>query len=61
MRRVFGVLGISLAVGGAAALTPLFATIGAGLTLVVVGAAYRAWRWLRARSHREAPSPARRS
>ena len=57
MRRIFGAIGVSLAVGGAAALTPLFATVGAALTLTAAAAGYRVWRWLRARNRREAPLP----
>ena len=50
MRRVLGIFGISLVVGGAAALTPLLATIGAGLTLASISGACAAWRWMRHRN-----------
>lgn len=52
MRRIFGTMGLSLAIGGAAALTPLFATIGAGMTLTAVSLAYGVWRWIGRRNAR---------
>jgi hypothetical protein len=39
MRRIFAALGIAIMTAGAAALTPLFATLGAGLTLTAVARA----------------------
>ena len=52
MRRILGVLGLSLAIGGAAALTPLLAALGAGVTMTSVMAGLVVWRWMRRRSAR---------
>lgn len=52
MRRIFGAFGIAIVTAGAAALTPLFAAIGAGLTLTTVVVGLRIWRWSRRRGAR---------
>ena len=54
MRRILGVVGIWMLVGGTAALTPILATIGAGVTLTLAALAISIWRWMRRRS-RQAP------
>lgn len=52
MRRVLGALGIAILTAGAAALTPLFAAIGAGLTFTTLALALSIWRWFRRRNAR---------
>ena len=55
MRRILGVLGLSLAIGGAAALTPLLAAVGAGVTMTAVMAGLVVWRWIRRRGAASTP------
>lgn len=50
MRRILGVVGIWMLVGGTAALTPILATIGAGVTLALAALAISIWRCMRRRS-----------
>jgi len=54
MRAILGAVGVALLVGGLSALAPLFATIGAGLTLTVVTLGLSIWRRIRRRSARRA-------
>lgn len=58
MRAVLGAVGTALLVGGASALAPLFATIGAGLTLAGVTLGLSIWRRFRRRGVRPVPDPA---
>ncbi|MEI6136275.1 MAG: hypothetical protein WCQ48_02505 [Chloroflexota bacterium] len=55
MRRVFGAIGVSLLVGGAAALTPLLAALGGGLTLTTLALGLMVWRWMRRSRRPSAP------
>lgn len=54
MRRILGAIGVAVLAGGAAALTPLFAVLGAGFTLTVVTLGVSIWRSVRRRSGRRA-------
>lgn len=51
MRRILGMvggaLGLSLLAGGAAALAPLIAALGAGLTFTLLAVGIAAWRSIR--------------
>lgn len=57
MRRILATIGLVFAVGGAAALTPLLATLGAGATLTVVTLGLSIWRWFRRRNARAVMQP----
>lgn len=57
MRRVLATIGLVFAIGGAAALTPLLATLGAGATLTVVTLGLSIWRSFRRRSARAVVPP----
>ncbi len=50
MRRILATIGLVFAIGGAAALTPLLATLGAGATLTAVTLGLSIWRWFRRRN-----------
>jgi len=57
MRAVLGATGVALLVGGLSALAPLFATIGAGLTLTAVALGLSIWRRIRRRNARRSTDP----
>lgn len=57
MRRIVATIGLVIAIGGAAALTPLLATLGAGATLTVVTLGLSIWRWFRRRNARAVMPP----
>jgi hypothetical protein len=44
MRRILGAIGVIVLAGGFAALTPLLAALGAGVTLTVVTLGVSIWR-----------------
>ena len=50
MRRILGGVVMLVGFGGAAALTPFFAVLGAGFTLTVVTLGLSIWRSVRRRS-----------
>ena len=50
MRKIFATFVMMAGFVGAAALTPFFAALGAGLTLTVVTLGLSIWRWFRRRS-----------
>ncbi|MGE3857308.1 MAG: hypothetical protein AB7G21_10185 [Dehalococcoidia bacterium] len=58
MRAFLGAIGAALLVAGASALAPLFATIGAGLTLAGATVGLSIWRRYRRRAARRAPDVA---
>lgn len=54
MRQILGAIGVMLTAGGLAALTPLLAVLGGGITLTGLSLGLMVWRWLRRRT---APPP----
>jgi len=54
IRRILGGFAVLLVVGGGAALTPLFAALGAGVTLTLIAVGASIWRWMRRRTRRSA-------
>ncbi len=54
MRRIAATFGLVLAFGGAVALMPLLAAIGAGVFLSVGSVGLGIWRWIRKRDGRKA-------
>ena len=57
MRRILATIGLVFAIGGTAAITPLLATLGAGVTLTVVTLGLSIWRWFRRRNARAVMLP----
>jgi len=57
VKHLFATIGLAVAIGGAAALTPFFATVGAGMTLAAITAALSVLRWMRSRNRRAPVEP----
>jgi len=57
MRRILATIGLVFVIGGTAAITPLLATLGAGVTLTAVTLGLSIWRWFRRRNARAVMPP----
>mgnify|MGYP006280066251 CR=1 FL=1 len=58
MRRILAGFGMMVGFVGAAALTPFFAALGAGVTLTVIALGLSIWRWFTRRARAGAGDPA---